>query len=105
MIRILYNTIISSKRKSSNRYELATDFTDPKSAKVSSGDWSADDHVYFKEVMQGVDKLLPREKEALMEVCFNENSYEDAANQIAGGSQSALKSRLWRARTRLKKMR
>jgi DNA-directed RNA polymerase specialized sigma24 family protein len=40
IIRILYNTIISSKRKSSNRYELATDFTDPKSAKVSHGDWS-----------------------------------------------------------------
>lgn len=61
-----------------------------------------EESVFVTEIVQAMEKLTPDLSQVLILLCSAELSYEEAATEMAC-SASAVKSRLWRARNRMKR--
>ena len=59
-----------------------------------------DSHVMAREVSRAMNQLRRDQREVLMLICAGGMSYEEAADLI-GCSVGTVKSRLWRARSRM----
>jgi RNA polymerase sigma-70 factor (ECF subfamily) len=95
--RIMKNSFLSDCRGKQSR-TVCIDDVSPELLTSHRG--HADDHVLAHEVIRAVDKLPPTLRTALTVICGGELTYNEAAIALSC-SIGTVKSRLWRARTRL----
>lgn len=95
--RIMKNCHISRGRK--NRRSVASIDDVPEELLAYSA--HIEEHVFSSEIIRAMDKLSPHLREILTLVCGAEVSYEEAAT-ILSCSVGTVKSRLWRARDKMR---
>jgi RNA polymerase sigma-70 factor (ECF subfamily) len=97
--RIMRNSFLSGCRKNKRR-PVSID-TVPEAALALPE--TLHDHILSREVVRAMTRLSPVLREVLALICGAELSYEEAA-VVLGCSTGTVKSRLWRARDRLKNL-
>jgi len=95
--RIMRNSFLSNCRKNKRR---PTSIDDVPETSLASPE-TLHEHVLSREVVRAMDKLSPNLREILTLICGAELSYEEAAS-VLSCSVGTVKSRLWRARDRMK---
>jgi RNA polymerase sigma-70 factor (ECF subfamily) len=96
MYRILRNEHFSSLRRSKRKMSRLEDMPED----VLSKPGKQEAHVMYKKVTRAMNQLQPDQREVLVLICAAGMSYEEAAEAI-GCSIGTVKSRLWRARSRM----
>ena len=96
MYKILRNEYFSSLRRSKRKFTTLEDVPED----VLSHAGSQETHVMTREVMRAMGYLRADQREVLILICASGMSYEEAADSI-GCSVGTVKSRLWRARSRM----
>jgi len=94
--RILRNEHFSSLRRSKRKSTRLEDIPEERLSMPSG----QDSHVMAREVSRAMNQLRRDQREVLMLICAGGMSYEEAADLI-GCSVGTVKSRLWRARSRM----
>jgi RNA polymerase sigma-70 factor (ECF subfamily) len=96
MYKILRNEHFSSLRRSKRKFSRLEDMSE----EILSHSGGQESHVMSREVWRAMDQLRPDQREVLILICASGMSYEEAAEAI-GCSVGTVKSRLWRARSRM----
>jgi len=96
MYRILRNQFISTIRRNKNRPACVDDVSEEFMARSGA----QEEHVLSREVIRAMDRLPYEQREVMVLICANGLSYEDAA-AATGCTVGTIKSRLWRARTKM----
>ena len=96
MYKILRNEHFSSLRRSKRKFTGLDDM--PEELLSRSG--GQESHVMAREVTRAMNHLRADQREVLVLICAGGMSYEEAADSI-GCSVGTVKSRLWRARSRM----
>jgi RNA polymerase sigma-70 factor (ECF subfamily) len=96
MYRILRNEHFSSLRRAKRKFSSIDDMPEDLLARPGG----QESHVMSREVTRAMDQLQPDQREVLVLICAGGMSYEEAAEAI-GCSVGTVKSRLWRARSRI----
>lgn len=97
--KILRNEYISTYRRKKREPVQIEDMP----AEFLSRKGEQENDVLAREIIQAMDNLKHGQREVLILICGKELSYEEAAEAL-GCSVGTIKSRLWRARARMRSL-